>query len=53
MADSVGEHPRRHLKEFKGALQADAYSGYVANAVMLRTLQKLLRDGQLSEIGAT
>ena len=23
-----GEHPRRHLKDFKGALQADAYSGF-------------------------
>ena len=23
-----GEHPRRHLKNFKGALQADAYSGF-------------------------
>jgi transposase len=26
--DRKGEHPRRHLKEFKGALQADAYSGF-------------------------
>jgi hypothetical protein len=25
--DRKGEHPRRHLKDFKGALQADAYSG--------------------------
>jgi transposase len=25
--DRKGEHPRRHLKNFKGALQADAYSG--------------------------
>jgi len=23
-----GEHPRRHLQNFKGALQADAYSGF-------------------------
>jgi transposase len=23
-----GEHPRRHLKDYKGALQADAYSGF-------------------------
>jgi len=26
--DRNGEHPRRHLKDFKGALQADAYSGF-------------------------
>jgi transposase len=26
--DRKGEHPRRHLKYFKGALQADAYSGF-------------------------
>jgi transposase len=25
--DRKGEHPRRHLKDFKGALQADAYAG--------------------------
>ena len=26
--DRKGEHPRRHLKDFKGALQADAYAGF-------------------------
>ena len=26
--DRKGEHPRQHLKSFKGALQADAYSGF-------------------------
>jgi transposase len=26
--DRKGEHPRRHLKHFKGALQADAYAGF-------------------------
>ena len=26
--DRKGEHPRRHLKDFQGALQADAYSGF-------------------------
>jgi transposase len=26
--DRKGEHPRQHLKNFKGALQADAYSGF-------------------------
>ena len=26
--DRRGEHPRRHLKDFKGALQADAYAGF-------------------------
>jgi transposase len=27
-ADRKGEHPRQHLKNFKGALQADAYAGF-------------------------
>jgi transposase len=27
-ADRKGEHPARHLKNFRGILQADAYSGY-------------------------
>jgi transposase len=27
-ADRKGEHPRRHLKAFTGALQADAYAGF-------------------------
>jgi len=26
--DCKGEHPRQHLKNFKGALQADAYAGF-------------------------
>jgi hypothetical protein len=26
--DRGGEHPRLHLKDFNGALQADAYSGF-------------------------
>ena len=26
--DRKGEHPRTHLKNFKGALQADAYAGF-------------------------
>jgi transposase len=26
--DRKGEHPRNHLKDFRGVLQADAYSGY-------------------------
>jgi transposase len=26
--DRKGEHPRQHLKKFKGALQADAYAGF-------------------------
>ncbi|HZB87880.1 MAG TPA: IS66 family transposase [Terracidiphilus sp.] len=26
--DRKGEHPRRHLKNFRGALQADAYAGF-------------------------
>jgi transposase len=27
-ADRKGDHPRKHLKTFKGALQADAYAGF-------------------------
>jgi hypothetical protein len=26
--DRKGEHPRQHLKNFQGALQADAYAGF-------------------------
>ena len=26
--DRKGEHPQRHLRDFKGALQADAYAGF-------------------------
>ena len=26
--DRKGEHPRRHLRDFRGALQADAYAGF-------------------------
>src|ERR1700756_4994805 len=29
-ADRKGEHPRAHLREFTGTLQADAYAGYDA-----------------------
>lgn len=35
-----GEHPRGHLKEFSGALQADAYSG----------LHHLYGDGRIYEV---
>ena len=28
LQDRKGEHPRRHLQDFRGALQADAYSGF-------------------------
>lgn len=38
--DRKGEHPRRHLKEFSGALQADAYSG----------LHHLYGDGRIYEV---
>jgi transposase len=34
--DRKGEHPQRHLAKFEGILQADAFAGYVACAVMLR-----------------
>jgi len=26
--DRKGEHPRQHLKNYKGGLQADAYAGF-------------------------
>ena len=38
--DRKGEHPRQHLKNFKGALQADAYSG----------LHHLYGDGRIYEV---
>ena len=31
-----GEHPQRHLAQYRGILQADAYGGYVALKFMLR-----------------
>jgi hypothetical protein len=38
--DRKGEHPRRHLKSFKGGLQADAYAGF----------HHLYRDGSIYEV---
>jgi transposase len=38
--DRKGEHPRRHLKDYSGALQADAYSG----------LHHLYGDGRIYEV---
>lgn len=38
--DRKGEHPRLHLKDFSGALQADAYSG----------LHHLYGDGRIYEV---
>lgn len=38
--DRKGEHPRRHLAQFSGALQADAYSG----------LHHLCGDGRIYEV---
>jgi transposase len=38
--DRKGEHPRRHLKNFKGALQADAYAG----------LHHIYGDGTIYEV---
>jgi transposase len=38
--DRKGEHPRQHLKNFSGALQADAYSG----------LRQLYEDGRIYEV---
>lgn len=39
--DRKGEHPARHLKHYRGILQADAYSGYNA----------LYKDGRVVEAG--
>ena len=38
-ADRKGEHPRRHLRDFEGILQADAFSGY----------DRLFQDGRIVE----
>ncbi len=40
-ADRKGEHPARHLRNFSGILQADAYSGYNA----------IYKDGRILEAG--
>jgi len=40
-ADRKGEHPARHLKHFKGVLQADAFAGYNA----------IYKDGRVTEAG--
>jgi transposase len=37
--DRKGEHPQRHLRDFRGILQADAYSGF----------NKLYEDGSILE----
>ena len=37
--DRKGEHPGRHLKEFRGTLQADAYAGF----------EKLYENGRIQE----
>ena len=38
--DRKGEHPRQHLKDFEGALQADAYAGF----------HHLYGDGRIYEV---
>jgi len=38
--DRKGEHPQRHLAEFRGALQADAYAGF----------NHLYEDGHIQEV---
>lgn len=38
-ADRKGEHPRRHLRDFQGILQADAFGGY----------DRLFQDGRIVE----
>lgn len=37
--DRKGEHPQKHLKDFRGTLQADAYAGF----------EKLYEDGRILE----
>ena len=37
--DRKGEHPERHLRQFRGTLQADAYAGF----------EKLYRDGRIQQ----
>jgi transposase len=37
--DRKGEHPERHLREFRGTLQADAYAGF----------NRLYEDGRIQE----
>ncbi len=37
--DRRGEHPRQHLRQFRGILQADAYAGF----------NKLYEDGSIQE----
>jgi transposase len=39
-ADRGGEHPQRHLRTFRGALQADAYAGF----------DQLYEDGRIQEV---
>ena len=38
--DRKGEHPERHLREFRGTLQADAYAGF----------QQLYENGRIQEV---
>jgi transposase len=38
--DRKGEHPERHLREFRGTLQADAYAGF----------QQLYQNGRIQEV---
>jgi transposase len=38
--DRKGEHPKRHLREFRGALQADAYAGF----------NQLYESGRIQEV---
>jgi transposase len=39
LPDRKGEHPERHLREFRGTLQADAYAGF----------EKLYENGRIQE----
>ena len=39
--DRKGEHPKAHLSEFTGTLQADAYAGY----------DPIYEDGRVKEAG--
>jgi transposase len=39
-ADRKGDHPEQHLRDFRGALQADAYAGF----------NDLYKDGRIQEV---
>ena len=51
--DRKGEHPRTHLAGFRGILQADGYTGYVASEFMLFRRPLAARSERLTIVDAT